>query len=102
MFSPVGEQETTISFSRTDQGANVWTSDSTMITKLDKMCERSPKNYTSQEQRTRSGELLAKEYFIKDKSLLFFRAEKRIMSDEQREKAAARLRDFKNKQNSAL
>lgn len=102
MFSPVEEQETIINISRSGKGASIWTSDSTMITKLDKMCERSPKNYTSQEQRTRSGELLAKEYFITDKALIFFRAERRTLTDEQREKAAARLRDFKNNQNSAV
>lgn len=95
------EQETIINISRTEKGASIWTSDNTMMTKLDKLCARS-ENYTSQEQRSRSGELLAKEYFIADKALIFFRAERRTLTDEQREKAAARLRDFKNNQNSAL
>lgn len=101
MNNPLEEQETIINISRTKNGASVWTSDSTMITKLDKLCARS-ENYTSKEQRTRSGELIAKEYFITDKTLLWFRAEKRTLTDEQREKAAARLRNIKNNQNSAV
>lgn len=99
MFNPIEEQETTISFSRTDQGASIWTSDSTMITKLDKLCARS-ENYTSKEERTKSGELIAKEYTIKDKSLIRFIPGKRILSDAQKEKMAARMRNIKNTANN--
>lgn len=88
------EQETIINISRTENGASIWTSDNTMMTKLDKLCARS-ENYTSQEQRSRSGELLSKEYFIKDKSLIRFIPGKRILTDAQKEKMAARMRNIK-------
>ena len=39
------EQETTISFRRVDDFATVWTSDTTVMTKLDRMCRESPENY---------------------------------------------------------
>ena len=96
------EQETTISYSRTENSVNIWTSDRTQITKFDKLCTRSDKYILLNEQRTKSGELIAKEYCIKDKSLITFRCEKRTLTDEQREKAAARLRSIKNNQNSAV
>ena len=79
----VDEQETTISFSRADAGAKIWTSDRTMITKLDKLVAKS-ENYSSKDQKDKDGNLLAKEYFITDKSLISFRSNKIILTDEQK------------------
>lgn len=42
MGIPVTEQETTVSFSRDSDTASVWTSDSTVMTKLDKLVESNP------------------------------------------------------------
>ncbi len=83
----VDEQETTISFSRADAGAKIWTSDRTMITKLDKLVAKS-ENYSSKEQEDKNGNMLAKEYYIKDKSLISFRLNKIILTDEQKKERA--------------
>lgn len=89
------EQETTISFSRDGKIADVWTSDTTMMTKLDKLCKESPNDYVCiEEMRTLDGLLANKRYTIKNKKLVSFRSGsvKRQMTDEQRVKSAERLR----------
>ena len=89
------EQETTISFSRDGKTADVWTSDVTMMTRLDKLCKESPNNYTCiEEAKTLDGLLANKRYTIKNKKLVSFRSSsvKRQMTDEQRAKSAERLR----------
>ena len=42
----VEEQETVIQFNRSDSHATIYTSDSTMITKLDHLCEDAPEFYS--------------------------------------------------------
>lgn len=89
------EQETTISFSRDSNTVDVWTSDVTMMTKLDKLCKESPNDYMCiEEMRTLDGLLANKRYTIKNKKLVSFRSSsvKRQMTDEQRAKSAERLR----------
>lgn len=89
------EQETTISFSRDGKEADVWTSDITMMTKLDKLCSDSPNEYKCIEVgRSLDGLLTNKRYTIKNKRLLSFRSGtvKRNMTEEQRAKAAERLK----------
>lgn len=39
------EMETTINFDREGDSASLYTADSVMMTKLDKLCESSPENY---------------------------------------------------------
>lgn len=41
MNVPIYEQETVIQISRDSDKMNIWTSDSTMMTRLDKLCEKS-------------------------------------------------------------
>lgn len=92
---PPSEQETTISFSRDGSEADVWTSDTTMMTKLDKRCIESPNEYKCVEVgKSLDGLLTNKRYTIKNKKLVSFRSAtvKREMTDEQRAKAAERLR----------
>lgn len=89
------EQETTISFSRDNKEVDVWTSDTTMMTKLDRLCENSPNEYKCIEVcRSLDGLLANKRYTIKNKKLVSFRSGtvKREMTEEQRAKAAERLR----------
>ena len=91
------EQETTISFSRDGKEADVWTSDITMMTKLDKLCNDSPNEYKCIEVgRSLDGLLTNKRYTIKNKKLLSFRSAttKREISDEQRKALAQRMRDL--------
>lgn len=85
MNVPVYEQETTISFSRAEKVARIWTSDTTIMTKLDKLVERDPKNWECKLQKDKDGDVIAKDYMVRDKRLISFRTEK-IISEEQKEK----------------
>lgn len=94
---PPSEQETTISFSRDGKEADVWTSDVTMMTKLDKRCKESPNEYICIEVgKTLDGLLANKRYTIKNKRLVSFRSAttKREISDEQRNALAQRMRSL--------
>ncbi len=100
MRIPANEQETVIQISRDGNEANVWTSDVTMMTRLDKLVRRSPENYRLRDEgHSRiGGELVNKEYTITDKSLISFRPAKvkRDLSDEQRAEIANHLRRGRN------
>ena len=94
---PPYEQETTISFSRDNNDVDVWTSDTTMMTKLDRLCENSPNEYRCIEVgKSLDGLLANKRYTIKNKKLVSFRSAttKREISDEQRKALAQRMRDL--------
>ena len=87
------EQETTINFCRTEEAAEVWTSDRTVMTRLDKLCETAPDNYQVKEVgKDRTGALLCKTYTIKDKGLLSFRPRRmnREYTEEQRAEMSER------------
>lgn len=90
----VEEQETVINFQRVGNNASIWTSDSTMITKIDKLCEKSPEFYKVQSVDIVDGKVLAKEYLITDKNLISFRSghAKRELTEEQRKELAERAR----------
>ena len=93
------EMETTISFSRTRAHAEVWTSDTTMYTRLDKLCKENPAMYTcTEEARNRHGDLLSKTYRIADKSMLSFKPKKRrvVLTEEQKAERARRLEKMRN------
>lgn len=86
------EQETTINFCRTEEAAELWTSDRTVMTKLDKLCESAPDNYQLKETgKDRAGVLLCKVYTIKDKGLISFKSKKREYSAEYRAALSERL-----------
>lgn len=88
------EQETTINYCRTENTIDIWTSDRTVMTKLDKLCETAPDNYKLiKENRAMIDHetILSKEYQITDKTLLSFRPKKRSLSDEQKTTLANRL-----------
>ena len=102
----IEEQETVINFSRTDGYATVWTSDTTVMNKLDKLCERSDLyDLVDTGKSILDGEITSKTYRVKDKSLVSFRAKKmergsRQMTDEQRQAMVehlARAREAKAK-----
>lgn len=84
---PSAEQETVINFSRVEDFATVSTSDSTMKTKLDKLCEESPEYYSLIEENN-----YYKTYRIEDKTLVSFRKKKKEMSEEMRDAASARFK----------
>ena len=84
---PSAEQECVINFMRGEDFATVSTSDSTMKTKLDKLCEESPEYYSLIDENN-----YYKTYRIADKSLISFRKKKKEMSEEMRDAASARFK----------
>ena len=84
---PVSEQECVISFMRDEDFATVYTSDTTMITKFDKLCQNSPEYYSLIE-RNKYGN----RYKIADKSLISLRQKKREMSEEMKDAASERFK----------
>lgn len=91
---PIFEQETHISYMRDESSAKIYTSDSTQITRLDKLCKESPDMYV------RLGETQnGKSYLLKDKSLVSLRKSKRQMTDEQKRLAAERMKKWQQDKN---
>ena len=88
------EQETTISYSRDEDHAIVWTNDRTTITKLDKLCREAPENYQCIEvgKAGIGGGILDKRYRINDKGLLSFKPRKRVITEEQKAALAERFK----------
>jgi len=87
---PIYEQEVCINMMRDEKTATIYTSDSTYITKLDKLCGSSPEMYSVIEE-TKCG----KTYLLQDKTLISFRAKKKELSEEQKQAAAERMRKYK-------
>jgi len=101
MYVSTDEQETTINILRSEKDVHVWTSDSTMMTRLDKACELSEHYSVLKTDRFKDGSIASKEYYIDDKRLVSFRLgrrENRNMTDEEKQATAERLR--KARQNS--
>lgn len=94
------EQETTINFSRTQDAVDVWTSDKTVMTKLDKLCISAPNFYkliAEHKAQDDVGAIISKEYRISDKRMLSFRSMKRTynLTEEQKRKRAEQLNGAK-------
>lgn len=83
----IEEQETHVSYMRNESFAKVYTSDSTQMTRFDKLCKTNPDMYKLIEDTGRG-----KSYLISDKGLISFRAKKREMTEEQKQIAAERMR----------
>lgn len=86
---PISEQEVCINFMRDENFATIYTSDSTYITKLDKLCKTSPDMYSLITDFGRG-----KSYRVEDKTLISFRAKKRELSEEQKIAAGERMRQY--------
>ena len=86
---PIFEQETNVLYMRDEDFAIIYTSDTTQITRLDKLCKDSPALYELVEDTGRG-----KRYKCNDKSLISFRSKKRevILTEEQRQQRADNLR----------
>lgn len=100
MGLPVFEQETSISFMRDSDICTVYTSDSTIMTKLDKLVEnpKAPRWKLKEEHRLQSGELVGKTYET-HKRLISFRADisTRELTEEQKEAAAERMKEWQER-----
>lgn len=91
----LSEQEVCINFMRDEDYATIYTSDTTYMTKLDKLCKANPDMYSLIADTGRG-----KTYRVEDKTLISFRAKKREMSDEQKIAAGERMRQLQaNKKN---
>lgn len=88
------EQETTVQFNRINDYANICTSDSTVKTKLDKLCKNNPTHWT-----LLSDDGVFSSYRCTPKSLISFRSKvaQREYTEEQRQQLADRLREARNK-----
>ena len=86
---PIYEQETNILYMRDEDFAIIYTSDTTQMTRFDKLCKDSPTLYELVEDTGRG-----KRYKCNDKSLISFRSKKRevILTEEQRQQRADNLR----------
>lgn len=96
------EMETTMNFTRTDKEVSIWTNDTVMYTKFDKLCTTAPDIYQCTEVgRDRDGDIISKTYRMADKSLLSFRTRhiKRELTPEQR--AVLSERSKRNRANQA-
>lgn len=85
----VSEQETYISFMRDEEFAIVYTSDTTQMTRLDKLCKNNPDNYSLIADTGRG-----KTYKIADKGLISLRSKRREISDETREARSERFKQM--------
>lgn len=85
----ISEQETCITYMRDESVAKVYTSDTTQMTRFDKLCEKNPDMYCCISNTGRG-----KFYLISDKGLVSFRAKKREMSDEAKEAASQRFKEM--------
>lgn len=95
MSVSIEEPEICINAMRDEKFATIYASDSTYITKLDRLCKESPDMYSLIEDTSRG-----KKYLLKDKTLISFRAKKRELTDEQKKQAAERMRKYQaNKSN---
>lgn len=83
------EQEVCINFMRDEDFATIYTSDTTYMTKLDKLCKTSRDMYSLIADTGRG-----KTYRVEDKTLISFRAKKRELSEEQKIAAGERMRKY--------
>lgn len=85
----ISEQETNILYMRDENFAMIYTSDTTQMTKLDKLCISSPEFYSLVSDTGRG-----KTYRCSDKSLISYRSKKRELTEEQRKASGDRMRQY--------
>ena len=85
----ISEQEMHISWMRDEEFATIYASDTTQMTRLDKLCKTSPDMYSLIANTGRG-----KTYRVADKGLISLRAKKREMSEEAKEAASQRFKDM--------
>ena len=85
----ISEQEVCINFMRDEGFATIYTSDTTYMTKLDKLCKASPDMYSLISDTGRG-----KTYRVEDKTLISFRAKKKKLSEDQIIAASKRMRKY--------
>ena len=96
------EQETVINFSRLDETASVYTSDGTVMTKLDRMVKNNPDDFKLERVEKCQGDIVAKVYRC-PVGFISFRSKKviRELTDEQRAEMAERAKRIPRNKSSA-
>lgn len=84
---PVYEHETHISYMRDEQFAKVYTSDTTQMTRYDKLCKQYSDMWSCV-----SDDGYSKSYMCKDKKMISARGQKRKISDKQKEAFSKRMK----------
>lgn len=103
MGVPIHEQETVIRYDRDSDICEIYTSDTTIMTKLDKLADidnqKAPLWKVKEEHRTKITHELVGKTYLTNKRLISFRAGivEREMSEEQRRETAERLRKWREK-----
>lgn len=99
MSIPTSEQETVICFGRNDTEVTVWTSDSTVMTKLDKKVNDQNSPWELSDETTTIDGDVTKTYKA-PKKLISFRKTitTRELTEEQKQEAVERMRNLRNKE----
>ncbi len=97
MGIPIYEQETVIRYGRGEDFVTVHTTDSTTMTKLDKLADNPDSDWTLSETWTVDGEVVEKMYKA-PKALVSFRTARvsRQLTDEQKQALADRLKAYRS------
>lgn len=94
------EQETVVNFSRTDNFATVYTSDTRYMNRLDKLCKANPSEWKFRSQETCQGDIVSKTYTCPVNLISFRGKTLRIeLTEEQKKERADRLRELRTSQN---
>lgn len=88
------ERETVIRFDEEGEQAEVYTASPVWIRKMDRMVTENPAAFMEVRTDRIDGEVVAKSYQM-PKGLLSIRAKKRVLSEEQKAAAAARLSEMR-------
>lgn len=92
------EQETVIQISRNRDTASIWTSDNTQLTKIKHIMRKDPNSYVCTEvTKNKLGEVVGYEFECPKNLISYRTATKRSVSDEQRQKASERLKEYRKK-----
>lgn len=89
---PINEQETHISYMRDETFARIYASDSTSITKFNRLCQKNPEMYQLIEEGT-----MGNIYQCNDKTLISFRSKKKKvnLSEEQKQASVENLKKYR-------
>ena len=95
------EQEVVINFNAEENTASIYTANPTWVRKMDKLVEKNPDEFRLVGEETMDGEVVSKVYEC-PKKYISVRSGTRVMSKEQREANAERLRRMRNKRSYSL
>jgi hypothetical protein len=91
MRTPYEEQETVINSYRGDKFVRVYTSDYTMMHKLDKLCGDDDNGWRETKKTYYDGDIVSKEY-IAPLGLISFRKRKKVISDERKKQMSENMK----------